>query len=148
MVSEEKFNYLLRASPNSLSHIDDLADALREQERTVDYVINKIKIYEEREKVESINVKNKNSNSNVFRSETKKDRTCYKYGETGHYQCKCTSQNNAGNFWRGSIGGGQQQARGGVRYQPQQQRVSSSYSRGSGCYRSRGAGQRGRGGQQ
>ena len=56
MSEQEKLNYLLRALPNSLNHIGDLVDVLPEQERTVDYVINKIKIYEEREKEETINV--------------------------------------------------------------------------------------------
>ena len=42
-VSEpEKLNYLLRALPNSLSHIGNLVDALPEQGRTQDFVINKI----------------------------------------------------------------------------------------------------------
>ena len=143
----EKLNYLLRTLPSSLSYIGDLVDVLPEQERTVDYVINKIKLYEEREKDENQNSKMKSGNSNVFRSEVKKDRTCFKCGKPGHYQYDCTSQSNGGNSWRGSRGGRQQQARGGVSYQPQQ-RDSGSYSRGSSAYRGRGAGHRGRGGQQ
>lgn len=60
----------------------------------------------------------------------------------------CTNSSNTGNSWRGPRGGGQQQVRGGARYQPQQQRDGGSYSRGNGGYRGRGIGQRGRGSQQ
>ena len=41
----ERLNYLLRTLPSSLAHIGDLIDVLPEQERTVDYVFNKIKLY-------------------------------------------------------------------------------------------------------
>lgn len=123
MNEKEKLNYLLRTLPSSLSHIGDLIDVLPEGDQTVDYVINKIKMYEDKEKDENINTKNKTENSNVFKSEMRKDRTCYKCGKPGHIQYECTRQSNAGTSWRGSRGRGQQQAR-------------------------RGAGQRGRGGQQ
>ena len=77
-------------------------------------------------------------------------RKYYKCAKTGHYQYEYTRQSNAGNSWRDSRGGVQQQARGNVRYQAQkqQQRDDSSYSKGSSSYRGRGTGQRGRGGQQ
>ena len=42
-------------------------------ERTVDYVINKIKLYEEREKDENQNSKIKGENTNVFKVEKKKE---------------------------------------------------------------------------
>ena len=103
---------------------------LPEQERTVDYVIEKIKMYENREKEE---------NQNFFRC-----------GKQGHFQYECTSQGNVKNSWRGSIGEGQQQARGGAYYKQHQQRGGNSHSRVNGGYRGRGrgTGQRGRGEQQ
>ena len=143
----EKLNYLLRTLPSSLSHIGDLIDVLPIGERTVDYVINKIKLYEEREKDENQNSKIKGENTNVFKVEKKKEGSCFKCGKPGHYQYECTSQNNARSSWRGSRGR-QQQARGGARYQQQQQREGRSYGRGNGGYQGRGAGQRGRSGQQ
>ena len=46
VTEKEKLNYMLRTLPSSLSHIGDLIDVLPERDQTVDYVINKIKIYE------------------------------------------------------------------------------------------------------
>ena len=72
---KEKLNYILRTLPNSLYHIGDLVDVLPEQERTVDYVIEKIKMYENREKEQNQNSRSKNGNSNVFKIEIGKDGT-------------------------------------------------------------------------
>ena len=143
---KERLNYLLRILPSSLSHIGDLVDVLPEQGRTVDYVINKIKLYENREKEENQNLRNRNSN--VFSVERKKDGICLRCGKQGHFQYECTSQGNVRNSWRGSRGAGQQQAREGAHYQQHQQRGGNSHSRGNGDYRGRGAGQQGRGDQQ
>ena len=150
---KEKLNDMLRTLPSSLYHIGDLVDVLPEQERTVDYVTEKIKMYEYREKEENQNSRSKNRNSNVFKVEKGKDGTCYRCGKPGYFQYECTSKGR--NSWRGSRGGGQQQARGGACFQ-QQRRDGDSHSRGHGrycsrgnCgYHSKGRGQRGRGGQQ
>ena len=144
-----KLNYLLRTLPSSLAHIGDLVDVLPAQEKTVDYVFNKIKLYESRDNEENQNLKNKNGNSSVFKVEKKKDNTCFKCGKRGHFQYVCTSQDNVRSPWRGLRGGRQQQVRRGARYQPQQQqRDGNIYSRGNGSYQGRGAGLRGHGGQQ
>ena len=145
---KEKLNYLLRTLPSSLSYIGDLIDVIPEGDQTVDYVINKIKMHEERERDENPNSRNKSLNSNVFKSEIKRDRTCYKCGKNGHYQYECMGQSNAGVFWRSSRGDRQQLTRGGARHQPQQQRDGNNQGRGGGGYRDRGSYQRGRGGPQ
>lgn len=145
VTEKEKLNYMLRTLPSSLSHIGDLIDVLPENQKTVDYLINKIQMYEEREKDEKGESRNKSGNSNVFKSEWKKDKTCYRCGKSGHIQYDCTSQMSTGNSSRGSRAAGQQQA-GNARYYQQQE--GSGQRRNSGTYRSRGRGQRGRGGQQ
>ena len=89
---KEKLNYILRTLPSSLCHIGDLVDMLPEQERTVDYVIEKIKMYENREKEENLNSRSKNGNSNVFKVEKGKDGTCYRCGSPGHFQYECTAR--------------------------------------------------------
>ena len=129
---------MLRTLPSSLSHIGDLIDVLPEKDQTINYVVNKIKIYEEKD--ENINSKNKSGNTNVFKAEKKRKKTCYKCSKIGHAQFECGNRYNPGNHSRG---GGQQQARGGARYQPQQHQDGSSYSGSSGSYRDRDAGKRG-----
>ena len=59
-----------------------------------------------------------------------------------------TSMSARANIIQGVRGEAQEEARGGARYQQQQQRDGSSYGRGNGGYQGRGAGQRGRSGQQ
>ena len=106
----ERLNYLLRTLPSSLAHTGDLVDVLPEQERTVDYVFNKIKLYERRDNEENQNLKYKNGNSSVFKVEKEKDNTCFKCGKPGHFQYECTSQDNVRSPWRVTRGGRQQQA--------------------------------------
>ena len=87
-----------------MCHIGNLFEVLPEQERTVDYVIDKIKMFENREKEENRNSRSKNGNYNVFQVEKGKDGTCfrtaYRYGKPGHFQYECTS--NGRNSWRDS----------------------------------------------
>lgn len=44
ITEQEKLNYMIKALPPSYSHIGDLMDILPEEERTVEYLQNKIKI--------------------------------------------------------------------------------------------------------
>lgn len=41
---KEKMNYMLRTLPESLSHIGDLVDVLKEEDQTVEYVKSKIRM--------------------------------------------------------------------------------------------------------
>ena len=138
---KEKLNYMLRTLPSSLCYIGDLVDVLPEKDQTVDFVKNKIKLYEAKEKEE--NGKGRSTNSNAFKCEKKKDKSCYKCGKTGHFQHQCY----AGTPWRGGAniqrGRGQPLMRGGGRGQPDTQQRQPGY-RGRG--RGRGFNQRGRGG--
>ena len=54
-------NYILRTLPDSMSHIGDLIDVLEEHQQSTEYMKNKIKMLEIKEKNES-----ENSRSNVF----------------------------------------------------------------------------------
>ena len=78
---KEKLNYILRTLPSTLCDIGDLVDVLPEQERVIYYVIEKIKMYENREKEENQNSRSKNGKSNVFKVEKGKDGTCYRCGK-------------------------------------------------------------------
>jgi hypothetical protein len=142
---KEKLNYLLRTLPSSLSHIGDLIDVLKEEDQTVDFVKNKIKMFEEKEKEENVNNMSRNDSANVFKTERKTDKTCYNCNQPGHLQYECTGPQPSRNSWRGGRGRGQPQARGGARNQSfGQQRRFNSNSGGRG----RGWNQRGRGGWQ
>lgn len=62
VTEKEKLNCMLRTLPSSLSNIGDLIDVLPEQDKTVGYIISKIKMYEDKEKDENSNSKNKTGN--------------------------------------------------------------------------------------
>ena len=62
-----RLNYLSRTQPRSLNHIGDLVDIQTQEERMVEYVINKIKLHEDRKKEDNQNSRNKSGNSNVFK---------------------------------------------------------------------------------
>ena len=61
VTEKEKMNYILRTLPDLMSHIGDLIDVLEEDQQTTEYVKNKIKMLEIKEKNGS-----ENSRSNVF----------------------------------------------------------------------------------
>ena len=83
VTEKEKMNYILRTLPDSMSHIGDLIDVLKEEEQNVQYVKNKIKMAELKKMSESVNTK-----SNAFTFEKNKyqenKRTCYVCGCEGH----------------------------------------------------------------
>ena len=91
---KEKVNYMLRTLPDSMSHIRDLIDVLKEEEQNVEYVKNKIEMAELKEKNES-----ENSRSNAFTFEKRREdkRTCYVCGSVGHIQYDCLKKNNSWN---------------------------------------------------
>ena len=85
VTEKEKMNYMLRTLPDSMSHIGDLIDVIKEEEQNVDYVKNKIKMAEQKQKSTS-----ENSRSNAFMLEKDKyqenKRTCYVCG--GMWWCR------------------------------------------------------------
>ena len=156
VTEKEKMNYMLRTLPDSMSHIGDLIDVLKEEEQNVEYVKNKIKMSELKEKSESVN-----SKSNAFTFEKnkyqEKKRTCYVCGGVGHIQYDCPTKNNSGNRapqqggGRGSraprsgggTGRGYSQQRGGASgCGAYQQQGASSNRRGRSSYGQRGRGAR------
>ena len=52
VTEKEKMIYMLRTLPDSMSHIGDLIDLIKEEEQNVDYVKNKIKMTEQKQKVQ------------------------------------------------------------------------------------------------
>lgn len=71
-VSErEKFDYMLKMLPESLSYIGDLIDSLNESDRTCEFLKNEITMWETRRQSESDRKK-----SNVFKVK-KRDIKCY-----------------------------------------------------------------------
>ena len=66
-VSErEKMNYMLRTLLESMSHIGDLIDVLKEEDQTVEYIKSKIKMMDLKNKQEDEGAK-----SNAFITERK-----------------------------------------------------------------------------
>ena len=96
ITEEEKLRYMLRVLPSSYSHIGDLVDVIPEKERTVEYLMSKIKL-------KSIEEKDNRAPqaSSVF--STDMCGKCYSCGEAGHMQASCprgAAQNGRG---RGSF---------------------------------------------
>lgn len=69
----EKLNYMLRALPNEYSHIGDLIDVLPKENRTVEYLMNKIKLKHLAEKQNTTQEKLEVpvDKSNAFQTQTK-----------------------------------------------------------------------------
>lgn len=74
VTEKDKLNYLLRTLPSSLSYIGDFVDVLSEEDRTADFVKDKIKMHEVRNKEENQTEKNRSASSNAFNSEKKKEK--------------------------------------------------------------------------
>lgn len=89
ILENEKLNYMLRALPSEYSHIGDLLDVLPKEERTVEYLTNKIKIkYLAQKSQEKSEVPDK---SNAFKIETKSasNSLCFICGKPGHVKRNC-----------------------------------------------------------
>ena len=144
MTEKEKMNYMLRTLPDSMSHIEDLINVLKEEEQTIEYVKNKIKMVELKGKSESENLR---SNAFTFEKRRKDKRTCYVCENTGHIQCDYPKKNNSWNQGTPQQGGGRgsraPQRGGGNNRGYTQQRGTSSNRRGRSGYRQRGRGARG-----
>ena len=97
----EKLNYILKTLPDSLSHIGDLIDSIKEEEKNCSYFKNKIQMYE----VQCTN-DNKGKPS-IFKLE-KRDIECFICHQKGRYKKDCTNktENSRGRGnWRGSFCG-------------------------------------------
>lgn len=117
VTEKEKLNYMLNTLPDTYSYIGDLIDAMKPEDQTVEYVKNKIKMSELKNKGESTKVK-----SNAFVTECKSSigrqgQTCYKCGKAGHFIKDCWSTSGGESWNRGqnqarNRGGAYQQNRG------------------------------------
>ena len=105
VTNEDKLNYFLLALPGSCSHIVDIVDALQEKDKTVEFVKSKLELEFKKRQSENQNSRSDYENSNVFKVEKGKDRTCYRCGKQGHIQYQCTYQNNGRNSGRDTRGG-------------------------------------------
>lgn len=74
VTEKEKLNYLLRTLPSSLSYIGDFVDVMAEEDRTADFVKDKIKMHDLRDKEEKRNEKSRDASTNVFHIEKKKEK--------------------------------------------------------------------------
>ncbi|KAJ8706101.1 hypothetical protein PYW07_010878 [Mythimna separata] len=106
----EKLNYMLRALPNEYSHIGDLIDVLPKEDRTVEYLMSKIKIKYLAERQSTTHEKTEApvDNSNAFKTETKSvpnSNLCFICGKPGHMKRNCWynrgQQNRGTNYNRG-----------------------------------------------
>lgn len=142
----EKFSYMLKTLPDSLSYLGDLLDVLKKDERTCSFIKSKIEMCETRHSQET------NSKSSLFKVE-KKNIECFNCHKKGHMKRDCQANNvsffsgrgnwrgnlnSRGNWRGGSFGRGHWQERD---HQQQQQRSSFN---GRGFYNGRrGFGHRG-----
>lgn len=140
VTEKEKLNYMLRTLPDSYSYIGDLIDTLKEEDQTADYVINKIKMIEIKDKAsESFS---SNGKSNAFVSESKghekqQGRTCYGCGAVGHFKKDCPQVSNS---WNRVQRGGRQQYRGNGTQRGAWRSRSRGRGRGSSEQRGRNTG--------
>lgn len=78
VTEREKLDYMLKTLPESLSYVGDSMDSLREDDRTCEFLENKIKMWE----IRSLN-DNGNKKLNVFKAE-RRDIKCFGCGKKGH----------------------------------------------------------------
>ena len=74
---KEKLSYMFKTLPDTLSHIGDLLDALKEEDRKCNYIKSKIEMYEIKHSQET------NSKSRIFKVE-KKNIECFNCKQKGH----------------------------------------------------------------
>ena len=90
VTEHEKLNYMLKALPKTLSHIEDLIDVLPETDKIVEYVKSKIKMKSIEEKNEIETNDETVTKSNIFAAESTpsigKKQTCFNCGKTGHFR--------------------------------------------------------------
>lgn len=90
VTEKEKLNNLLRTLPSSLSYIGDFIDVMAKEDRTADFVKDKMKMHDLRDKEKKQNEKSRGASTNAFLIEKKKDKkSCYKCGKEGHLQYQC-----------------------------------------------------------
>lgn len=80
---KEKLNYMLRTLPESYSYVGDLIDTLKTEDQTVDYVKNKIKMLELKNKESD----STNSKSNAFATKLKQNREWRDPKNQGCFNC-------------------------------------------------------------
>lgn len=131
LTEAEKLNYMLRALPREYSHIGDIIDVVPKEEKTVEFLKNKIKM-------KALEGKNRlhdtegDQKSNVFAAVDSSRKTCYKCGKVGHLQKDCNVNNGQFNTHRGAQGG-----RGSYRGNQQYTNERGNFQTSRGYYRGR-----------
>jgi len=97
----EKLNYMLRTLPDSLSHVGDLIDALKEADRTSEFLKNKIILSEAKDKKENnCQIHTKKS---ALKSERKEpEKICFGCRKSGHIKANCRNTWSREDFRRKS----------------------------------------------
>lgn len=123
----EKLDYLLKTLPDSYSYLGDLIDNVKDEDKTCEYIKNKIFMGEARFKNTNYNIK-----SSAFKSEVR-DIECHRCHKRGHYARDCWSQVRGGARapWQGGGQGSQQ-------HQQQKQQQQFQRRPHDGSYQARG----------
>ena len=124
VTEQEKLRYMIKALPQSYSHIGDLIDVLPETDRTVDYLKSKIKLKSIEEKNQTEKNEENATKSNTFMSESRGK--CFQCGKPGHYQKDCYFYSTG------------QRGRGGTGQYRRWSRCRGNQSRGNRGFRGRG----------